>query len=411
MGGYGARVTPSQGVLDPLMAKVCALEWPGGLRGAIIILDLIGMDADFATAVCEDIGKATGLERRQIIINTSHTHAGPIFGVRYQQCWTLSEDEAAAVCRYTDLLRTRLAEAVQEALADLRPARLSWAMGAASFGMNRRKPTPRGVKNAPNPRGYVDRSVPILRVADLAGRTRGIVFGYACHNTTLGGTNLMISANYAGFAYRYVEGQYPGVQAMFVQGCGADANPYPRGTYGLCRQHGETLGREVCRVIEEEALEHEAIEGPLRIAFGHADLPLEPQPTPEQLAELRQSGSYYAGVADRIQALIDSGRPWATHYRTPVAVWQFGRELTLVRLPGEVVSDYVPIVEKAIGPLGLWVAGYCADYFGYLSSKRVHEEGGYEARDFITGYGYLAAGAQAAIVSKVRELAAEVGRE
>ena len=129
----------------------------------------------------------------------------------------------------------------------------------------------------------------------------------------------MISSNYAGFAYRHIERQYPGAQAMFMQGCGADASPYPRGTYELCRQHGETLGAEVQRVLEEGAGEFRSVSGPLGIAFDLADLPLEPQPSAEELAKLRQSGSYYAGVADRIQKLIDSGKPWATHYRTPVA--------------------------------------------------------------------------------------------
>jgi len=410
MGGYAGRTTPSQGVLDPLLAKAMVVEWSEGERGVIITTDLVGVDADFAAVVCDDIKKATGLERRQIIINYSHTHAGPIFGMRYLQCWEASNDELDVISRYNDLLRGRLVEAVEAALADLNPARLSWAAGAASFAMNRRKPTAKGVTNAPNPRGYVDRSVPVLRIADLAGRLRGVLFGYACHNTTLGGTNLMISSNYAGFAYRYVERQYPGAQAMFMQGCGADANPYPRGTYELCRHHGEALGVEVQRVLEEEAGEFQSIGGPLKIAFDQADLPLEPQPPAEELAKLRQSGSYYASVADRIQGLIDSGEPWATHYRTPVSVWQFGQELTLVRLSGEVVGGYVPLLEEAIGPLNLWVAGYCADYFGYLPTARVARQGGYEARDFITGFGYLDASAEETILGKVRQLAEQAGR-
>ena len=410
MGGYGARITPSEGVLDPLLAKAMAVEGPQGERGVIITTDLVGVDADFAGVVCDHIKEATGLERRQIIINYSHTHAGPIFGIRYLQCWDLSDDEVEVISRYSDLLRGRLVEVVQAALADLMPARLSWATGAASFAMNRRKPTAQGVTNAPNPRGYVDRTVPVLRVADLAGRLRGVLFGYACHNTTLGGTNLTISSNYAGFAYRHLERQCPGAQAMFMQGCGADANPYPRGTYELCRQHGETLGAEVQRVLEEGAGEFRSVSGPLGIAFDLADLPLEPQPSAEELAKLRQSGSYYAGVADRIQKLIDSGKPWATHYRTPVAVWQFGQELTLVRLSGEVVGGYVPLLEEAIGPLNLWVAGYCADYFGYLPTARVVKQGGYEARDFITGFGYLDWTAEGAIIGKVRELASRAGR-
>jgi hypothetical protein len=196
-----------------------------------------------------------------------------------------------------------------------------------------------------------------------------------------------------------------------LMGCGADANPYPRGTYELCRKHGETLGGEVQRLLEEEWAEFRPVGGPLRIAFDYADMPLEPQPTPEDLDAMRSQGSYYAKQADRIQTLIDSGKPWATHYRTPIAVWQFGEDLTLVRLSGEVVGDYIRLIERTIGPLNLWVVGYCADYFGYLPSARVHREGGYESHDFITGFGFLDVSVEEVILGKVRDLSKKAGRK
>jgi len=410
MAGYGARLEPSEGVSDSLLAKAMAFEDCAGERGVLVTTDLISFDVEYADVVCEDIRRETGLERRQIIINSSHTHAGPILGIRYQLCWDLTPEQTKTVDAYSEILRRRVVEMVAAALADLKPANLSWATGIASFVMNRRKPTPQGVKNAPNPRGYADRSVPVLRVGELDGRLRAVMFGYACHNTTLTGQNLMISSDYAGFAQRHVERENAGVQAMFLMGCGADANPYPRGTYELCRQHGETLGAEVCRVLDEEAQEFQPVRGPLRIAFDYADMPLEPQPTPGHLQAMRTRGTYYAKQVDKIQAMIESDKPWATHYRTPIAVWQFGNDLTLVRLSGEVVGDYIPLLEKAIGPLQLWIAAYCADYFGYLPSARVHKEGGYEAHDFITGFGFLDSSVEEVIVNKVRELAKRAGR-
>ena len=105
MGGYAGRTTPSQGVLDPLLAKAMVVEWSEGERGVIITTDLVGVDADFAAVVCDDIKKATGLERRQIIINYSHTHAGPIFGMRYLQCWEASNDELDVISRFDVELR------------------------------------------------------------------------------------------------------------------------------------------------------------------------------------------------------------------------------------------------------------------------------------------------------------------
>jgi hypothetical protein len=83
----------------------------------------------------------------------------------------------------------------------------------------------------------------------------------------------------------------------------------------------------------------------------------------------------------------------------------------LVALSGEVVVDYVVMLEKALGPLRLWPAAYCNDVFGYLPSARVLTEGGYETRGLYTGgAGLFSPKAQDVLVAKVRELAIQAGR-
>ena len=76
------------------------------------------------------------------------------------------------------------------ALRDLSPATIEFGEGAAGFAINRRA--------AINPNGPVDHRVPVLKIADPAGKIRGIVFGYACHNTTLTGEFYQLSGDYAG---------------------------------------------------------------------------------------------------------------------------------------------------------------------------------------------------------------------
>ena len=62
-----------------------------------------------------------------------------------------------------------------------------------------------------------------------------------------------------------------------------------------------------------------------------------------------------------------------------------GSDLTLIGLSGEVVVDYVSMIEKALGPNQLWIAAYCNDVYGYLPSARVIAEGGYETRGLYSG--------------------------
>ncbi|HEY8504600.1 MAG TPA: hypothetical protein VIL46_08460, partial [Gemmataceae bacterium] len=104
------------------------------------------------------------------------------------------------------------------------------------------------------------------------------------------------------------------------------------------------------------------------------------------------------------------GEELPSHQPAPAAVWQFGDDLTLVALSGEVVVDYAYRIEEALGPRKLWVAAYCHEVFGYVPSARVRREGGYEAKG-IFGKGLFAPEAEAVYVSRVRELAEQAGRK
>jgi hypothetical protein len=272
--------------------------------------------------------------------------------------------------------------------------------------MNRREFTTRGVILGVNPKGPVDRSVPVLRIDAPDGKPRAVLFGYACHNTTLTQTNYNVAGDYAGFAQAYVQERYPSVQAMFMIGCAGDANPYPRGTMEFARLNGAELGKEVCRVLETKL---QPVTGPLTCAFDYAVLPLQ-QPTRTEIEKATNGPSWQAPTARRMIEMLDRGEKLPAQYRAPVAVWQFGTNLTLVGLSGEVIVDYVQLTERAIGPLQLWIAGYCNDYFGYFPSARVLKEGGYETRGLSPVPGWFAPAAEDVLIAKVRELARRAGR-
>ncbi len=130
----------------------------------------------------------------------------------------------------------------------------------------------------------------------------------------------------------------------------------------------------------------------------------------EKLAANKRGAQAFAAGA--MLARLERGEPLATHYTCPFTVWQFGQDLTLVGLPGEVVVDYVALLEKALGPNQLWLAAYCNDVFGYLPSARVLSEGGYETRGLYAGdAGIFDARAEGVVIEKVTELAKRAGRK
>jgi neutral ceramidase len=410
MAGYANRTTPFERVATDLYVKAMVLEDREGRRGVLVTSDLLGFPGAVSEEICQRISAKTGLRRAEILLTSSHNHSGPQLGLKTSAVETTDTGEAQRTIEYTHQLENTVVEVVLQAAAHREPARLSWGSGVVNFVMNRREFTPKGVILGVNPRGLADRSVPVLRVDSMNGRPRAVLFGAGAHNTTLTGDNYQICGDYAGFAQIYIQEQYPTAQALFVLGCAGDANPYPRGTLELAREHGTALGKEVCRVLEGKL---RPVNGPLRIAFDQVDLPLQTSLSRTQIQKLaadKRSAQSWGAV--RMLALLDHGEKLPAHYRCPVTVWQFDQNLTLVGLPGEVVVDYLSLLEQTLGPNQLWVAAYCNDLFGYLPSARVLREGGYETRGLYSGgVGFFDPKAQDVLVHKVRELAQKVGRK
>ncbi len=418
LAGYASRTIPTRDVIDDLHLKVLALEDAAGSRSILITADLIGFRADFTEPASARITAATNVPRERILFNASHTHAGPAVMMSLRSHYTITREQAEKLIVYTEKLQDQCVSLATQAISRLQPARISWGVGAVNFPMNRREFTERGVILGVNPRGPVDRSVPVLRVDSPDGKLMGVVFGAACHNTTYGSRDNQISGDFASVAQAFVEREFPGAQAMFMQGLAGDANPYPnslndpakRMASEIAREHGVSLGREVKRVLGNAL---KPIHGPLRVAQAMAALPLQPAPPREELERTSaKAGSTQKWVADQMLARLNSGETLPTTYGAPVTVWQFGSDLTLVALPGEVVVDYVRLIEEALGPLKLWLAAYSNDTFGYLPSARVLREGGYETRGlYHSSIGYFAPEVESVVINKVRELAEQAGRE
>ena len=235
MAGYAARKEPAEGAEQDLFAKALAIEDHNGTRVVIVTLDLIGVIDRLRTAVAEEVQKKYGLPPEALLMNASHTHCGPAYG----------REEAKD---YFDGLVQTLVGLVGQSIDRLEPAVLSYSFARCGFAMNRRTPTDAGYRNHPNPNGPVDHTVPVLRVASPEGELRVVLFGYACHNTTMGFLKWL--GDYAGYAQEYFEKDHPGVTAMFLMGCGADQNPYPRSELQYAQRHGRSLATAVEAGIE-----------------------------------------------------------------------------------------------------------------------------------------------------------------
>ncbi len=409
LAGYASRDKPYANVDADLFVKAIALKDSEGNQLVIVTSDLIGFRESIAVAIFERLHKQTGLKREQILLNSSHTHTGPLLTLDPRPRGNLSPGDVQRSVLYTRGLQDKVVQVVKQALDKMEPVKLSWGSGVVHFVMNRREFTPTGVRLGVNPRGLADRSVPVLRIDSPTGKLRAVLFGAATHGTTLGGNHYGVSGDYASFAQAELEKQYPGIQASFMLGCAGDANPYPRGTLELSKQHGKTLANEVARVLSTKL---RPVKGPLRIAYARVALPLQKPPTRKQMEEMATKGrGAFRWVGRQMLDYLKRGEKLPCHYEAPFAMYRFGEDLTLVALPGEVVVDYVRLAETTLGPNKLWVTGYCNDVFGYLPSARVLREGGYETRGIIYGgIGFFSPEAENVVVQTLQRLGKQVGR-
>ncbi|HEY2589104.1 MAG TPA: neutral/alkaline non-lysosomal ceramidase N-terminal domain-containing protein [Tepidisphaeraceae bacterium] len=408
LAGYAARIKPFTWVDQDIEAKALALKDADGSRAVLVTVDLCILPRDVGERVRKRIAEEGHLDPAAVLLNVAHSHSAPAVALAPStQPDEVNRSEAGTI-EYTRWLIDRMVDVAAQALAQMEPATLSWSTGVANFVMNRREYTDKGVILGVNPRGPVDRSVPVLRVDGPDGKPRVILFGYACHNTTMPANRLAVSGDYEGYAKAYVQQHTPGAAAMFMTGCAGDANPYPRTGVELAQLHGQELGTEVCRVLSTKL---HPIHGPLKCAMVEAQLPLR---TPDEQA-LRNDASGPNGLqkdsARQMLSIIESGGKLPAVYQPPVEAWQFGKDLTLVALPDEVVVDYVRRIEEAIGPMRLWVAGYCQEVTGYIPSDRILREGGYETRGIYSGTGWFAPGVEDALVNAARDAAVKAGRE
>ncbi len=388
MAGYGGRKTPAEGKLTDLYAKALALEDSGGNRSVFITLDLVGIDRDTTTAICEEL-KKDGLERHQVAVNCSHTHSGPVVAKNLGPLhyWSLDDDQKGRIDRYAATLKQRVVQTARTALKNLAPVRLQWGSGYATFAVNRRENKPYDMvpklRSEGTLKGPVDHDVPVLTVRDTAGEIRCIVFGYACHATVLSGNRWC--ADYPGYAQREVEKNYPGSVALFWAGCGADQNPLPRQTVTLAEQYGIALANSVSQVI---AAPMEEIESTLATFYREVQAPLAKMPSTEALRALNLgTNSYEKARAKVLLDRIASQGSLESTYPYPIAKWVLGNQVEWNFMGGEVVVDYALRLKKSGHGIATWVAGYSNDVMAYIPSLRVLKEGGYEGGGSNVYYG------------------------
>ncbi len=190
----------ADGVLDPLYCKALVIE-VGGMRAALVSLDLISVTRAITDQARTDIEAATGIPADHVLISATHAHTGPELARDSLRVDDMGGSNQETVT-YTQELPRKIQDCVQKACDALQPVQIEMAKGLChdlafnrryfmrdgSVGWNPGKLNP----DIMLPAGPTDPEVGILYVQQPAATSPvqgGATYvNFAMHPDTTGGT-------------------------------------------------------------------------------------------------------------------------------------------------------------------------------------------------------------------------------
>ena len=385
----------------------------------------------------------TGVPGSHIRLSATHTHAGPSL----RKPWF--EGGSEMIEPYRASLTDRLAGTCLAAHKALRPARVAGGKGACAVNSNRRLPwQPDRPMLAPNPDGYSDHEVGVIRIDNAdSGQPLAILVNFAAHPTILAWGNRLISPDYPGTVRRTVESLTSGL-CLFLQGASGNQNTIRDYSNQVedARWIGRQIGLEAARVAElietqptQTKIDHEVesswtmgvvkrvpagepdgrvrcISRQVVLSLNYREAPTaaevaEVEALEKQLADLRAQGAPDEKIREanrlarraNLNLRVIRAQSQGTQIELEFQAIRLG-PVALVGIPVEPFAEIGTQVKAESPFAATFFSGYTNGAHLYLPMPDAYEEGGYEV--WVAPYAPQAAGqAVTASLDLLRELA------
>ena len=395
-----------EGVLDELEINAAAFELDG--KAAIVMsVDNCAIGEKRLTEVRERIANLCSIDKDAVFIASTHTHTGPGASL------TFGETEEILKTYWKNLM-DKCVDAAFLAKKDLCPARIGYGVGEAKnvafirrFRMKDGSVmTNPGVNNPDilEPLEVVDERVGVLRI-DRDGADSIVILNFGNHPDTVGGS--LVSADWPGFARKFVEKAIDGTKCILFNGAQGDVNHvnvHPKGGdfndmfndfdgcsrgYGHARHIGRVVAAAAMQVYDKvNWTEVDSIAaGVERLNVPSHKPTAEQLPLAKKYTELHEAGRDdeipFKGMA--LTTVVAEAKRMVSlengpdYFTLPMSVVRLGK-IAFVGFPGEPFTEIGRAVKEIEG-LDLVLPCCCAnDARGYFPSSKAYSEGGYEAR-------------------------------
>ncbi|HSO29795.1 MAG TPA: hypothetical protein VLS28_07810 [Candidatus Sulfomarinibacteraceae bacterium] len=438
--GYVRRARAARAVWDPLLATACVLRGPQGGTAAIIAADVTGLTTEMSDRIRARVAAAISCRPQDVLLNSSHSHAAPWPGATVKlggefDGWTETE------LRWWEAVPDLYASAAVQAAEAAVEARVSGGVGRVhNLAVNRRERTADGRTILGwNPEGFIDESVPTLRIdaldapADEPSPIATIV-SFGCHPVVVGPNVPMVGSDFVGPLRDLIDSRLrPGGVTIFLQGAAGNVLPLeafleePDAADAI----GERLALEAAhavadrdpRELDVERLDWGSVtpislyrrtlaarqpEPALHSTRRIVSLPLLDAPPvadlerelAERRVDLRRRADAGEGRATMnpvryhvswLELMLGAARGGSLPKSIDGEIWasRLG-DTAIVGAPGEIFGEIGAAVRSASpSPVTLF-AGYSNGSLGYVATPEEYPYGGYEPAVSHRGYGHPA---------------------
>ena len=229
----------SQGVAARLSVTALALETRDGdaaIDQAILVsCDLVAIRDGIQARLRKLLeGKLEGFDLRKLLLSATHTHTAPVTDDGW---YDVTEEGVMKPPEYVEFLLGRAAEAVVDAWKGRKPGGVTWGLGYAVVGLNRRmtyadgKAAMYGANNRPDFRGvegYEDHAVESLFFFDGERKLTGVAINVACPSQVVEGANTISSDFWDDVRTILRERHSKDLQILAWCGAAGDQSPHPQ---------------------------------------------------------------------------------------------------------------------------------------------------------------------------------------
>ncbi len=379
MSGYSGRTDEFKGIHDDLYVKTLYLE-NNDSRLMLITFDLCHYLYDLNDEIMKYASEVFNIPYDNIIINYSHTHAGPKI---------TSATERDSLSPLHGYFVQRAKACIDRARLNVFEGNMQFASTTGRWNINRRLHTTEGFQMKPNHNGITDDELNIIIVRDLDNNIRTILANYSCHPVTLSAT-LFLSSEFPGRLCQLLEAEYYGSMAFYLQGAAGNLRPLitaDKGSFKACTfreldEFASGISKEVIRTIHTGRFED--IEPEFRAVKFNLKLDINPLDKTVYKEGINKFTGY---LKRRMEDVLVNWDKIDDYVELHCGIVKLTDSIYLPYMGGEIVYEVKEIVNEVFKPAKTIFLGY-QEAMTYIPSDKIIEEGGYEGFDapIFTGF-------------------------